>query len=314
MGDFDVVTVGGAVVDFFLLIDTSNPHFKFNKDTNEVSFILGEKIILDNAKITTGGNAENVAIGLKRLGFRTSIVAEIGNDEFSENIVYSLKKEGVDLSLIKRGMGESSFSVILNYRDDRTIFTKKVEKEHDFSFDKVETQWVYLTSLGNKWEEAYQKVSYFVDEKKAKLAFNPGGSQIDKGAEGLSYLLKQTEIFIVNKEEAEKILNIKNQISNIKDLLFELKKLGPKIVVITDGGKGSFAMDENAEVFSQDALKVRVVSKTGAGDAYSSGFLGAILSGHDIQTAMVWGTKNAASELRRVGAHEGVLTLEQMQK
>ncbi len=307
--EFDVVTVGGAVVDLFLLIDPSNPTFKFNKETNEVSFALGEKIILDNAKIATGGNAENVAIGLKRLGFNTSIVAEIGNDEFSDNIIYSLKKEGVDLSLIKRGIGESSFSVILNYKDDRTIFTRKIEKDHDFSFDKIMTKWVYLTSLGNKWEEAYQKVSYFVDEKKIKLAFNPGGAQIDKGAGAISYLLKQTEILIINKEEGEKLTKGKD----IKDLLFELKKLGPKIVVITDGEKGSFAMDENAKVFSQDVLKVRVVSKTGAGDAYSSGFLGAILLGYDIQTAMVWGTKNAAAELRRVGAHEGVLTLEQMQ-
>ena len=307
--EFDVVTVGGAVVDLFLLIDPSNPTFKFNKDTNEVSFALGEKIILDNAKIATGGNAENVAIGLKRLGFNTSIVAEIGNDEFSGNIIYSLKKEGVDLSLIKRGTGESSFSVILNYKNDRTIFTKKVEKDHDFSFDKIMTKWVYLTSLGNKWEEAYQKVSYFVDEEKIKLAFNPGGTQIDKGAGAISYLLKQTEILIINKEEGEKLAKGKD----LKDLLFELKKLGPKIVVITDGEKGSFAMDENANFFSQDVLKVRVVSKTGAGDAYSSGFLGAILLGHDIQTAMVWGTKNAAAELRRVGAHEGVLTLEQMQ-
>lgn len=308
--DFDVVTVGGATVDLFLLIDQTNPHFKFNNYSNEVSFSLGEKVALDNVKITTGGNANNVAIGLKRLGFKTAVVAEIGSDEFSENILFALKKEGVDTTFVKKGTGDTSFSVILNYMEDRTIFTKKAEKDHDFSFDKIVTKWTYLTSLGDKWEEAYQKVSYFIEEKKSKLAFNPGGAQIEKGKEVLSYLLKQTEIFIVNKEEAQKLVSG----TDIKDLLFELKKLGPKIVVITDGRNGSFAIDENAQVFSEPALKVRVISKTGAGDAYSSGFLAGIMHGKKIPEAMVWGTKNAAAELKRVGSNTGIMTLEQIQR
>ncbi|HZQ29805.1 MAG TPA: carbohydrate kinase family protein [Patescibacteria group bacterium] len=308
--EFDVVTVGGATVDLFLLIDPTNPSFKYNKDTNEVSFSLGEKVILDNAKILTGGNAGNVAIGLRKLGFKTALVAEIGSDEFSENVLFTLKKEGVDTSFVKKGTGDTSFSVILNYKEDRTIFTRKVEKDHDFSFDQIVTKWVYLTSLGNKWEDVYERVSYFVDSKKIKLAFNPGGAQIEKGITGISFLLKQTEVFIVNKEEAVKLVGEKE----IKDLLFELKKQGPKIVVITDGKNGSFAIDDKGEVIHEEALRVRVISKTGAGDAYSSGFLGALIYDKPIKEAMGWGTKNAASELRRVGANSGTMTLEQIQK
>ncbi len=311
---FDVVAVGGATVDLFLLIDPQNPHIKFNQDTNELSLHLGDKIVLENSKLTVGGNANNVAVGLKRLGFNSALMAEIGNDEFSDEIITNLKKEGVDKSLIKRGESPSSFSVILNYQKDRTIFTRKVEKQHNFNFSRLKTDWIYLTSLGNKWEDAYKKVGDYIKKSGAKLAFNPGGAQIDRGLESFSFLLPQTEIFIVNKEEGEKVLGIKYLVSSIDDLLFGLKRFGPKIVVVTDGENGSYAINEKGEIFPREVIKVNVVSKTGAGDAYSSGFLAGILSNKNIKEAMAWGTKNAASVITQIGSQAGLLAKEQIEK
>src|SRR5687768_11284969 len=110
MDSFDLVAVGSATVDLFLKIDSSNPHFKFSKDTNELSMRLGDKVILDKALFQTGGNANNVAVGVKRLGFKTSLMAEVGNDEFAEKIINNLKKEGVDSSKVLKGKEPSSFS------------------------------------------------------------------------------------------------------------------------------------------------------------------------------------------------------------
>lgn len=93
----------------------------------------------------------------------------------------------------------------------------------------------------------------------------------------------------------------------MKDLLFSLKKLGPRVVVITDGINGSYALDEKANFYSKEALNVRIVSRTGAGDAYSSAFLAAIMSGKKIEDAMEWGTKNAASVIKLIGAQAGLL-------
>lgn len=312
--EFDLVAVGSATVDLFLKIDPENPHFKFNDETNELSMRLGDKVVLDNAEFQTGGNANNVSVGVKRLGFKTALIAEIGNDEFSEKIISNLKKEGVDSSRVLKGEGDSSFSIILNYRDDRTIFTEKVEREHNFSFNDISTKWIYLTSLGEKWEGAYQKVFDFVKENAVNLAFNPGPSQIDHGIGSFSYILAKVDILILNKEEAITIANGKLQIVNskedIRDILFELKNFGPRIVVITDGKNGSYAVDQERNVHFERAKEIKVVSKTGAGDAYSSGFLGAVLSGESVKTAMRWGTKNAISVLSKIGAQTGLLKRE----
>lgn len=300
--ELDVVTVGGATVDLFLLIDPTNPSFKFNQGSNELAIHLGDKIVLDKAKFTVGGNAANVAVGVKRLGFTSAIFAEIGKDEFTDRIIRGLKKEGTETKFIKKN-GTTSFSIVLNYKDDRTIFTEKFEKEHDFSFRNLETKWVYLTSLGKKWEGAYKKVHKFVKDQNIKLAFNPGGAQINAGLSSFEYILPDTELLILNKEEAEKLVGKKDT----KDLLFDLKKLGPTTVVITDGEKGSYAVDDRGEVVHEEALRVKVFSRTGAGDAYSSGFLGGVLSGKELKECMRWGTKNSASVVKLIGAQTGLM-------
>jgi len=54
--------------------------------------------------------------------------------------------------------------------------------------------------------------------------------------------------------------------------------------------------------------------KTGAGDAFASGFLGARLAGEDIVEATKWGTANATGVIRHVSANEGVLSEEEIQE
>lgn len=308
--EFDLVTVGGVTVDLFLLIDPSNPHFKFDPDSNKLSMHLGDKIVLDQAKFTVGGNAANVAVGVRRLGFKTSIFAEMGDDEFSHRILKTLEKEKVDTKKLKKGDAQTSFSIILNYSKDRTIFTEKPQREHNFSFTNLKTEWIYLTSLGEKWEETYKKAGDNVKKENIKLAFNPGPTQLDKGLDSFSYLLPLADILIVNKEEGERMINDEGLM--IKDLLFSLKKLGPRIAVVTDGENGSYAINEKAEIFEQPAFNVRIISRTGAGDAYASGLLGGLMSNKTLKESMEWGTKNAASVVKLIGTQTGLLTKQQI--
>ena len=104
------------------------------------------------------------------------------------------------------------------------------------------------------------------------------------------------------------------KVLSIKELLTQLKKLGPKIVVITDGKNGSYALDEKGKMLKQDCVQCKVVEKTGAGDSYTTGFLAAILQELPIKTAMAWGTLNAASVIGQIGAQAGLLRKEEMEK
>lgn len=313
--NFDVVCVGNAKIDTFLTLGKTDNHLRFQEDTNELCIKFGEKIEVDKAEVSLGGNASNVAVGLSRLGLSVGIVAEIGRDEFAQTIINKLNKEKIGTSNVQTTEGQkSSFSTIINFRGERTIFSEHVERKHDFNFSNIVTRWIYLTSIGNIWQNAYKKTVDFVKASNCKLAFNPGTLQINGDRRDIEEVLSASEIIFVNKEEAETILGLQHGEKEIDQLLKNLQKLGPKIVVITDGEKGSYAVDKDGQIFKKSVLKTEVVEKTGAGDAYSSGFLAAFVTGKTVSEAMDWGTNNSASVITKIGAQEGLLRKESMEK
>ena len=304
--DFDAICVGNAKIDTFLTLSKEDHNLRFIKETNELCIKFGEKITVDKAELLLGGNAANVAVGVSRLGLKTALVAEIGTDEFAQKIINTLSVEGVDTSNVLQRKGQqSSFSTIINFRKERTIFSEHVKREHNFNFENISTKWIYLTSIGNDWEKAYEKTIDFVKSTGSYLAFNPGTLQIAAGARNLTDVLSLANVFIVNKQEGKALL--KNNSQNIQEVLIGLQKLGPKIVIITDGENGSFAIDEKGNIYRKAAVETKVVEKTGAGDAYSSGFISAFIKNKPIDEAMKWGSKNSASVINKVGAQTGLL-------
>jgi len=316
MNSFDVVAVGNATLDIFLWVQETNKHFRLNEETKELCIKAGDKALVDNAYLMTGGNAANVSVGLSRMGFKTAIIAEIGEDEFAQKIINSLAGEGVSEAFLQKTHNKSSsFSVIINYKSERTIFAETVEKEQNFSFENISAKWLYLTALSEKWEETYKKALEFAKNNNIKLAFNPGTLQLDSGLEFIEDIIKKSEIVFLNKEEAAKIYNvaITNQENFVRGLLLQIKNKGAKVVVITDGTNGSFLIDDQNNIFSHKAIDVDVVERTGAGDGFASGFLSAVLAGKNYQTAMKWGSENAASVIGKVGATAGLLRIEEME-
>jgi ribokinase len=310
----DILCVGDCKIDIFLKIPDDNPHFGLDKEKNKLFLSYGEKIYIDRYILGIGGNATNTAVGIARLGLNVGLCAEIGKDEFSKKILEELKSENINTDFLSQTNKETSISIGLNYKEDRTLFTEHVQREHNFNFANLQTKFIYLTSLGNIWETTYQKVLEFKKINDIKLAFNPGTIQLEKKGKVFMDVLEQTDYLFVNKQEAEEIIygkELEMQAENeslIKKLLYGLRGLGVKNVVITDGDNGSFVQDENNDFHHLAIFKVDVVEKTGAGDAYTAGFLAAVLNSKLIEEAMRWGTLNAASVVQKIGAEEGLLT------
>lgn len=315
----DVICVGDAKLDIFLTIDEKNSHVKLDNSTRELRFGHGEKIEVKKMSLSVGGNAANVAVGVSRLGFKSALVAEIGKDEFSQKIINSLKEENVDLELVKQIANEdSSITVAISFKGDRTLFTEHAQREHDFNFERITAKLIYLTSLGPVWEKPYEKTLNFAQDYNLKLIFNPGTLQIEKRNPIIWSAISKSDILFVNKEEAEELLYGKeinlpiNSENYVKKLLYGLKSLGAKIVVITDGNRGSYVMDETHNAYHLGIIPCEAVEKTGAGDAYASGFISAILNSETIQEAMRWGAFNSAAVIGEIGAEKSLLTKDEM--
>ena len=315
----DILCVGNATIDVFLTIDEKNPHVKLDDQTKELRFGHGEKIEIKKMDICIGGNAANVAVGISRLGFKSALVAEIGKDEFSQKIINHLKEEKVDLELVEQMPSEtSSLSVGIYFKSDRTLFVEHVRRDHDFDYKKSRAKFMYLTSLGPVWEKAYEKALAYSETNGLKLFLNPGTLQIEKRDPVVWQAISNSEVLFVNKEEAEELLYGKeiklpsDSKTYVKKLLYGLKSLGAKIVVITDGKNGSYLTDESGDDYFLDVVPCKIVEKTGAGDAFNAGFISAVLNQESLQNAMVWGTLNSVQVIGEIGAEKGLLSKDKM--
>ena len=117
---------------------------------------------------------------------------------------------------------------------------------------------------------------------------------------GVAYMI------YVNRQEAEKITGVSGSMGKEKELLIALAKEGPKTCVITDGGSGSYAYD-GEKFYKAGVLPVDAYERTGAGDAFGSGCLSALVKGKGWGEALLWGTLNSASVIGYVGPQRGLL-------
>jgi ribokinase len=315
---YNVITVGESTIDAFMTLAHANTDAHLDNENGGLCFRFGEKIDVDRYDFTIGGNATNVAVGISRLGLKATLCTEIGDDEFSLKIRNVLATEHIERVLVRQVKGPSNFSVVINFKGDRTLFVEDVQREHDFQFEDVTADLVYLTSLGNEWKKPYRTALEFIHKNKTQVAFNPGSRQLREGKDFVHEILRQTEMFFLNKEEAELLLydeaTQKHDEDYVKDLMTRIKKYGPKIIVITDGKRGSHAMDENGKFYKHKIYESEIVERTGAGDGYTSGFIAARLQKLTVPQAMDWGSWNAASVVSKIGAQAGLLTKEQMEE
>lgn len=317
---FVVATVGDAIMDVFLGIDHPSEFCSPEEKTHMLHILSGSKILVDTAAFCLGGNASNVAVGLQRLGYTTALIAELGDDIFGQEIVKELQQQGIalDYTIITKD-APSTFSVGIQMQQERTLFVKHVTRSHAMRFADLQTDWLYVTSVGKDWQALYARIATYKQEHPhVRIAFNPGSQQFADGVATFKDILTITDILFVNREEAEQILYghiPPEKKENEENMLFRITRAGPKIVCMTDGENGSYAMDEKGELLFHPIVEpIEHVGKTGAGDSYAVGFLAAYIEGKSVKEAMHWGTQEAIAVIGHIGAQTGLLTKEQLLK
>ncbi len=312
--EIDFLAIGDIVTEPFIKITDANVTEDSDGGHQKLCLSFGDKIPYESAQVMRAvGNSPNAAVSASRLGLNSYLISYIGEDSIGKENMESLVTDGVNIDYMETVPGMTSNQhYVLWYDVERTILVKHNEYPYAFPMDLPEPKWIYLSSLAHNSTDYHSQISeYLKQHPDTKLAFQPGTFQMKLGKEVLADIYKNTEVFICNKEEYQRIL--KTEEDDVVKLMDMIRLLGPKIAVLTDGMKGAYVSD-GKDIWSMPVYPHTPIERTGAGDAFGSTFLSALILGKTIPEALMWGPINSMSVVQKVGAQEGLLSRDKLEE
>lgn len=306
---YKFIIIGEALVDTHVLIDDASLECSIDGKNCKLCMDFARKIPISDSFQAIGGNGANVAAGTAKLGLKTGLIAAFGKDANGEMILSELQKNKVNTDYVLiDSKTKTRYSIVLNYHGERTILSYHHQMKYVWPAQMPAVDWIYYTGLSEGFMPLQEKLLVYLDKHPSvKLVMNPGTLQMKYYPKTVNEMISRTDILIINLEEAELILGttIKKE-KTIEALIHKLLARGAKEVAITDAAKGAWAGNVD-EVWHMDSFPVEVVAKTGAGDAFSSGYASARCLGHDIHEALAWGITNSCAIIGNHGAQLGLL-------
>lgn len=215
-----------------------------------------------------GGSVPNIISCAQLIGLKVALIARVGKDRSGKKCLAELKHRGVDVSNVVVDEGQTPSVTIKLTKNDR-IITPLPSKLTTYTRDNrnliknaqavfVDTKTINLEACINDCIAAKALVV---------SSLQHFGDPYDKG---IPKLMNHTpDVLFANKEEAE----------NNKDLVDVVLSKGGTVVT-TLGSLGCRIEKENYKK-SYKAFKVKLVDATGAGDAFSAGYLFGLIKGFD---------------------------------
>lgn len=312
MSKFDVVCIGDVVTDAFIKLLDDQAEVQETEHGPVLSMPFATKLPFDHSEVLNGvGNAANAAVNFAKLGLNTGFVSNVGADSPGRDIIHTLETKDVDTRFIRINAKKvSNYHYVLWYKEERTILIKHEDYNYHWpSFKSTEIpKWVYFSSISEAAIDYHDDVADWLDKHDdVKLAFQPGTFQMKAGVERLKRIYAHADIMACNREEAVFITG--GNYDDLHDLFNRFHEMGCKIVVISDGPKGSYASDgENRFKMPLYPDPAPPVERTGAGDAFTSTFVASIIAGNTIEGALQWAPISSMNVVQHVGAQEGLLS------
>lgn len=255
-------------------------------------------------KDTVGGSATFAAFAAS-IFTETRVVAVVG-DDFPKDMVTLLEQKGVKTEGIEHAEGKT-FRWAGRYDADLCGRTTLDTQLNVFAGFQPKIPDAFKASpfvlLGNIHPALQSDVLDRIDQPKLVIA-DTMNFWIQGEPKALAALLPRVDILIINDEEARELSGI----HNIKKAAQDVKKRGPKHVIIKRGEHGALLFDDHG-IFAAPGFPLEdVVDPTGAGDSFAGGFLGSIAKegvgaiGHAaFRRAMIAGTATASHCVEAVG-------------
>jgi ribokinase len=223
--------------------------------------------------------------------------------------VRTLRKENISSFAVHENEKGTAYSTIfLTEKGERTVLVYRGASEDvsvsEIPLQHMKTKWVYIAPGGISYPVLLKLVNHFF-AKGVHIAINPSKILLHEQKKKIEAIFSKCSLVCVNREEASYATGISFE---KRDELFRaFFKMVPRIAIITDGKDGAY-VHEKGYVYGASSMKEkRCIDRTGAGDAFCSGFVSALIQKKSILEALRVASANATSVVEHIGAEAGIL-------
>lgn len=301
-----ILSIGAAVQDVFMSHSDEFTAVCENPEDCFMRLELGAKADVNNITFSTGGGATNAAVTFARGGLHAIFMGTIGHDPAGQAVLDDLDRENVDTTHVSYSRKYyTGYSVLLLAPNgERTILTYRGASTHYeakyFDLDDIDADWMYVSSVAGQMD-ILDKLFRQARERDIKIFFNPGKGELKQTAK-LKGLLEDVDVLSVNKEEMQQIVHGETSEELVRHGLQYVDT-----VIVSDGPNGVVASDGKTIVRAGMYEDVKVKDRTGAGDAFGSGFLSKWAQNSNLKEAIIFGSANSTNVVTKIGAKAGIL-------
>lgn len=258
---------------------------------------IGEEVYSKNFDIQLGGGLPGVLTNLSRLGVKTNLITEIGNDIFSNFAKAEFEKNNISpINIYKGNYSPVNITSALILNEDRSFVSYgpgsiKYSKEKANIFYNYAKDSKIILMQKDEFIDVYKKLK----ENGCILIFDSGWDE-NMSIESYKEYLEIADFYTPNQKEALKISNT----DNVKDAAKILKQYFDKVVIKLDKD-GCLGYDD--EIFYIPTLnEYKAIDSTGAGDAFLAGFSYGILNDYSFKNSILLGNITGGKSVTGIGA------------
>jgi sugar/nucleoside kinase (ribokinase family) len=269
-----------------------------------------DSITFQDAAVTPGGCASNVAIGLARLGEKPILVACLGDGQMADMLMDTWKEQGVDTRYVKRLPGKGtgvSVGLVDSEFQPRFIHTSGANAElrgETLNLDIFKEQAVALMHIAGYfvlpglYKPGFADTLATIQKAGVFISLDVVRSPAMKNPEQLWNILGNLDLFMCNLQEAK----ILTGFSNPDRAASAFREKGAQSVIIKLGAEGCWLSTQTRSTHVPGIPIKQIIDTTGAGDAFAAGLASALRQGKDLEEACRFGVRQGALTSGYLGA------------
>ncbi|TDU05663.1 fructokinase [Streptomyces sp. 846.5] len=236
-----------------------------------------------------GGSPFNVAIGLARLGLRTSLMARLADNAFGRILRGQAEAEGIDLGCAPRAAEPTSLAIVSLNEHAQAHYDFYLDGTADWQWTAAEaadlppgTAVLHHGSLAS-WTppgdaHIHGLAARLHDRGEVLVSYDPNIrphllGDPDKARPQVERSVTRTHLVKASREDVAWLYPD----TPLDEISARWLGLGALLVVITDGPDGAHLYRSGEQPVTRPGRKVAVADTVGAGDAFTSGFLDALV-------------------------------------